>query len=42
MKYLIKSKNFYVDILVIIIGSFISSLGVNLFLSNAQKGIFII
>ena len=36
MKYLIKSKNFYVDILVIIIGSFISSLGVNLFLSNAK------
>ena len=36
MKYLIKSKNLYVDILVIIIGSFISSLGVNLFLSNAK------
>ena len=36
MKYLIKSKNFYVDILVIIIGSLISSLGVNLFLSNAK------
>ena len=36
MKYLIKSKNFYVDILVIIIGSFIASLGVNLFLSNAK------
>ena len=36
MKYLIKSKNFYVDILVIIIGSFISYLGVNLFLSNAK------
>ena len=36
MKYLIKSNNFYVDILVIIIGSFISSLGVNLFLSNAK------
>ena len=36
MKYLIKSKNFYIDILVIIIGSFISSLGVNLFLSNAK------
>ena len=36
MKYLIKSKNFYVDILVIIIGSFISSLGVNLFLSTAK------
>ena len=36
MKYLIKSKNFYVDILVIIIGSFIASLGVNLFLSNAM------
>ena len=36
MKYLIKSKNFYVDILVIIIGSFISSLGVSLFLSNAK------
>lgn len=36
MKYLIKSKNFYVDILVIIIGSFISSLWVNLFLSNAK------
>ena len=34
MKYLIKSKNFYVDILVIIIGSFIFFLGVNLFLSN--------
>lgn len=36
MKYLVKSKNFYVDILVIIIGSFIASLGVNLFLSNAK------
>lgn len=31
-----KSKFFFIDVLVIIIGCFISSLGVNLFLSNAQ------
>ena len=35
MKDLFKSKSFYVDVVVIIIGCFISSLGVNLFLSNA-------
>ena len=35
MKDLFKNKSFYVDIVVIIIGCFISSLGVNLFLSNA-------
>lgn len=36
MRNLIKRKNLYIDILVIIIGCFISSLGVNLFLSNAK------
>ena len=35
MKYLFKNKSFYVDVVVIIIGCLISSLGVNLFLSNA-------
>ena len=36
MKDLFKSKSFYVDVVVIILGCFISSLGVNLFLSNAK------
>lgn len=36
MKDFFKSKFFFIDVLVIIIGCFISSLGVNLFLSNAQ------
>ena len=31
-----KSKIFYIDVLVIIFGSVISALGVNLFLSNAE------
>lgn len=35
MKYLFKNKSFYVDVVIIIIGCLISSLGVNLFLSNA-------
>ena len=35
MKDLFKSKSFYIDVVVIIMGCFISSLGVNLFLSNA-------
>ena len=35
MKDLFKSKSFYVDVVIIILGCFISSLGVNLFLSNA-------
>lgn len=36
MKDLFKNKSFYVDVVVIILGCFISSLGVNLFLSNAK------
>lgn len=36
MKDLLKSKSFYVDVVIIILGCFISSLGVNLFLSNAK------
>ena len=36
MKYLLKSKSFYIDILVILIGALISSLGINLFLSKAK------
>ena len=36
MKDLFKSKSFYIDVVVIILGCFISSLGVNLFLSNAK------
>ena len=36
MKDLIKSKNFYIDVIVIILGCFIYSLGVNLFLTNAK------
>lgn len=36
MKDLIKSKTFYIDVLVIILGCFIYSLGVNLFLTNAK------
>ena len=36
MKDLFKSKSFYVDVVVIILGCFISSLGVNLFLANAK------
>ena len=36
MKDLFKNKRFYVDVVVIILGCFISSLGVNLFLSNAK------
>lgn len=36
MKDLIKSKTFYIDVIVIILGCFIYSLGVNLFLTNAK------
>lgn len=36
MKDLLKSKNFYIDVIVIIFGCFIYSLGVNLFLTNAK------
>ena len=36
MKSLIKSKTFYIDVIVIILGCFIYSLGVNLFLTNAK------
>ena len=36
MKDLIKSKTFYIDVSVIILGCFIYSLGVNLFLTNAK------
>lgn len=36
MKDLLKSKNFYIDVVVIILGCFIYSLGVNLFLTNAK------
>lgn len=36
MKEIIKSKNFIIDMAAIIIGCFISSLGINLFLSNAR------
>ena len=36
IKDLIKSKSFYIDVLVIIIGSLIYSIGVNLFLSQAK------
>ena len=36
MKDFLKNKQFYIDIVVIVLGCFISSLGVNLFLSNAQ------
>lgn len=36
MKDFLKSKSFYIDVLVIILGCFISSLGINLFLSNAK------
>lgn len=36
MKDFFRSKQFYVDVIVIVLGCFISSLGVNLFLSNAQ------
>ena len=36
MKYLFKSKSFYIDIIVIMIGALISSLGINLFLSKAK------
>lgn len=36
MKDFLKNKHFYVDVIVIVLGCFISSLGVNLFLSNAQ------
>lgn len=36
MKDFFKNKSFYVDVVVIILGCFISSLGVNLFLSNAK------
>lgn len=36
MKDLFKNKSFYIDILVIIIGALISSLGINLFLSQAK------
>ncbi len=36
MKDLLKSKTFYIDVIVIILGCFIYSLGVNLFLTNAK------
>lgn len=36
MKTFFRSKSFYLDVIVIILGCFISSLGVNLFLSNAK------
>ncbi len=36
MKDFLKNKQFYIDVVVIVLGCFISSLGVNLFLSNAQ------
>lgn len=36
MKDLIKSKTFFVDVIVIVLGCFIYSLGVNLFLTNAK------
>lgn len=36
MKELLKSKSFYIDVIVIIAGCFISSLGINLFLSKAH------
>lgn len=36
MKDFFKSKTFYIDVVIIILGGFISSLGVNLFLSQAK------
>ena len=36
MKDLIRSKTFFIDVLVIVLGCFIYSLGVNLFLTNAK------
>lgn len=36
MENLLKNKNFIIDMIVIITGCFISSLGINLFLSNAR------
>lgn len=36
MKDLLKNKNFIIDVIVIIIGCFISSISVNLFLTNAK------
>ena len=36
MKEFFKNKSFYLDVIVIVLGCFISSLGVNLFLSQAQ------
>ncbi len=36
MMYLFKNKSFYIDVIVIIIGALISSLGINLFLSKAK------
>ena len=36
MKDFIKSKTFFIDVVIIILGCFIYSLGVNLFLTNAK------
>ena len=36
MKDLLKSKSFFIDVIVIIIGALISSIGINLFLSEAK------
>lgn len=36
MRQILKSKKFYVDVIIIFIGSFIASLGVNLFLTHAE------
>ncbi|MEG0641521.1 MAG: YitT family protein [Clostridium sp.] len=36
MRQILKSKEFYMDVIIIFIGSFIASLGVNLFLTHAE------
>lgn len=36
MRQILKSKEFYIDVIIIFIGSFIASLGVNLFLTHAE------